>query len=213
MKLEIKAKRNSLTSRADYLIISFIGIFFALFSIPILKNIELPFLTVNFATILFLVVFFTVFANIALWIASLIGKWIPVAFQFAKFGAIGAFNTFLDWGILNILIAITGIATGLGFSSFKGISFIIATISSYFWNKYWTFKSKKSSTGDEVKKFLSVSFVGLLINIGMASLIVFSFHSSDITSPERIANIGAAVATIVSLIWNFVGYKLWVFKK
>ncbi|MCD6149444.1 GtrA family protein [bacterium] len=206
-------EQNSLTSRADYLIISFIGISFALFSIPILKNIEIPFLTLNFTTVLFLVVFFAIFANFALWIASLIGRWAPVAFQFAKFGAIGAFNTFLDWGVLNILIAITGIATGIGYSSFKGISFIIATISSYFWNKYWTFESKKSSTGDEVGKFLSVSFVGLLINIGMASLIVFSFQSSNVTSPERLANIGAGAATIVSLIWNFIGYKFWVFKK
>lgn len=213
MKLNIITEKNSLISRVDYLIISFIGISFALFSVPILKNIELPFLTVNFTTVLFLVVFFAIFANFALWIASLIGKWIPVAFQFAKFGAIGAFNTFLDWGVLNLLIAITGIATGFGYSSFKGISFIIATISSYFWNKYWTFESKKSSMGAEIGKFLSVSFLGLLINISMASLIVFSFQSSDITSPERLANIGAAVATIVSLLWNFVGYKLWVFKK
>ncbi len=204
---------NKLISRRDYILVSFIGISFALFSLPILNNINFPFLQVNFLTAILLMVFFLVFANFALWIASLIGKVVPSAFQFAKFGAAGAFNSFFDWGTLNLLIALTGIATGLGFSAFKGTSFIAASVSSYFWNKHWTFKSSEETNTKEVGKFATVTIIGFLLNIVSASLIVFAFSSKDLMSPERLANLAAFSATIIALLWNFFGYKFIVFKK
>ena len=51
------------------------------------------------------------------------------------------------------------------------------------------------------------------INVALASLIVMAFKTDDPIFAKRLANIGAASATIASLIWNFIGYKLWVFKK
>lgn len=203
---------NTNLSRRDFVLVTFIGISFGLFSIPILNNIKLAFLPLNLTTYLILIVFFGVSANIAIAISAYIGRSLPVIFQFAKFAAVGAFNTFLDWGIMNILIALTGIATGLGYSTFKGLSFVVSNIGSYFWNKYWTFEKKDKSTSEEVKSFILVSLIGLIINILFASLIVFFFAYSGIES-KRLANIGAAVATIASLIWNFLGYKFFVFKK
>jgi putative flippase GtrA len=200
-------------TRKDYFLVTFIGVSFALFSVPILKNIDLPFIELSLGFVVILVIFFAVFANFALWISSLIGRKMPVVFQFAKFGASGAFNTFLDWGVLNILIAVSGIAGGIGFAAFKAISFSFATISSYFWNKYWTFESKEATSAKEVAQFIIISTLGVLINVGLAYFIVTVFRSEDILTQKRLANIAAAAATIVSLIWNFVGYKIWVFKK
>lgn len=204
---------ESLTARRDYFFISFIGISFVLFSLPIINNINLPFLKVNLLTAILLMAFFLIFANFALWIASIIGKRVPAMFQFAKFGAVGAFNSFLDWGTLNLLMAITGIAAGFGFSAFKGTSFIVASISSYFWNKYWTFKSDEETNTKEIGKFATVTVIGFLLNIISASLIVFIFSSSNLMSPARLANLAAFSATIISLMWNFLGYKFIVFKK
>ncbi len=212
-KTKMDTAQRTVLNKRDYFLVSFIGVSFALFSIPILKNIDLPFLQVGITTVIILILFFTLFANLALWIASLIGRRIPVAFQFAKFGAVGAFNTFLDWGILNFLIALTGIAAGGGYSLFKGVSFIVANASSYLWNKHWTFGSRESATAQELGKFFGVSLIGFLINIGLASFIVNGLGPRAGLSPERWANVGAMVATVVSLLWNFIGYKLWVFRK
>lgn len=203
----------SLTSRRDYVLISFIGLSFGLFSIPILNNISLPFISLSLTTVLAIIVFFVIFANIALWIAAQIGKFVPSIYQFAKFGAVGAFNSFLDWGILNLLIAATGIATGFGFSAFKGTSFVVASVSSYFWNKHWTFSAKNEASTAEVGKFATVTIIGFLLNIGIASLIVFTLTPKQLISPARLANIAALSATIISLVWNFIGYKFIVFKK
>lgn len=202
-----------LANKRDYFLVSFIGFSFGLFSLPILYNINLPFFKISLPIAIGIIVFFIIFANFALFVASFVGKFIPTAFQFAKFGAVGAFNSFLDWGILNLLIIFTGIATGFGFSTFKGISFILASISSYFWNKHWTFNNIEATNKKEVGKFAAVTVIGFFINIGLASLIVFTLTPKQLISPERLANIAAFSATIISLVWNFIGYKIFVFKK
>lgn len=206
-------KKQLPISRTDFYLVSFIGVSFALFAVPILSNLNIPFITLSPLFVFGLVIFFAFFANIALFIAWLIGNHIPVIFQFAKFGAVGAFNTFLDWGVLNLLIVISGIAGGIGFSIFKGCSFIIAAFSAYFWNKYWTFGAKENTDSAEIIKFITVSVSGFLINVGLASLIVFFFQNTSLVTPEQLANIAAATATLASLVWNFFGYKIFVFKK
>ncbi len=200
-------------NRTDFYLVSFIGASFALFSVPIIINLGIPIITINVFNVFALVIFFVIFANIALGLAWFIGKKIPIIFQFAKFAAVGAFNTFLDWGILNLLMAITLITSGVGFSIFKGISFTIATISAYFWNKYWTFGAKDKSNKQEVTRFIMISLSGLVINVGLASLIIYIFRDTTLVNSAQLANIAAASATMLSLIWNFVGYKLFVFKK
>ncbi|XLQ20349.1 MAG: GtrA family protein [Candidatus Moraniibacteriota bacterium] len=200
-------------NRKDFYLVSFIGASFALFAVPIIINLNISFIPINIFNVLLLVFFFTIFANLALGLAYLIGQKIPIVFQLAKFGAVGAFNTFLDWGVLNLLIAMTGIATGLGFSLFKGISFAIAAAGAFFWNKYWTFNSKKKSDKEEVGRFILISASGFLINVGLASLIMYLFKNSTPLTIEQLANISAATATLASLVWNFIGYKLFVFKK
>jgi putative flippase GtrA len=43
---------------------------------------------------------------------------------------------------------------------------------------------------------------------------VFKFVLGSLAglSPDQVGLIGAAAGSIVGLTWNFIGYKLWVFK-
>ncbi len=209
----MKTKTAELASSKDYFLVAFIGLSFALFSIPILNNVQLSFLKLSFSTISLLIIFFVLFAVLAMWVAALISRRIPIIFQLAKFAASGAFNTFLDWGILNLFMAFFGITAGIGYVLFKGTSFTAATVSSYIWNKYWTFEAKNSANPQEFWKFIAVSIVGFIINISLAAFIVNVIHPLGGITPARWANIGALCATALSMIWNFVGYKILVFKK
>lgn len=202
-----------LVSKKDYFLVSIIGLFFGLLLLPILGNINLTFLRLNFVNALVIILGFIVFALFALWIASLLVGLSPVFLQFAKFGAVGSLNTLLDIGILNILIFWSGIASGFWYSAFKGTSFVVAALSSYFWNKYWTFGDKASVTTREVGTFFIVSIIGFFINVLTASILVNVLGPMGGISVTRWANIGAFVATIVALVWNFLGYKFAVFKK
>src|SRR3989344_7425404 len=199
--------------KKDYLLISIIGFLFGILLLPILKNINLQIITLNFINALIIVIAFIIFANIALKIAFIIGRRAPVIFQFAKFAAVGGLNTLLDLSILNSLIFLSGIATGYWYSGFKAISFVIASINAYFWNKYWTFGVGGSVNTKEFTEFFTVSAIGFGINVGIASFLVNIVGAPAGITDNLWANVGALAATLVSLIWNFIGYKFIVFKK
>ena len=137
----------------------------------------------------------------------------PIIKQAIKFILVGILNTFIDLGVLNILIWASGISAGLGYSAFKGISFTIAVINSYFLNKFWTFERRETAgVKREFSQFFVVSLIGFGINVGVASLVVNAIGPQFSIVPKLWANIGAICATLVGMTWNFLGYKFIVFK-
>lgn len=144
----------------------------------------------------------------------------PIIGQFVRFGLIGGLNTGVDLAILNILMFLTSIYAGTGYSFFKAVSFCFAATFSYFMNKRWAFKdNSKSKQAQKFSQFFAVSLVGAVINVGIATSVVvyikplvgneFLIPISD----QLWGTIGALGGTAVGLIWNFFGYKLLVFKK
>lgn len=150
-------------------------------------------------------------AVLALAILKYLSRFWLVLGQFGKFAAVGVLNTLLDFGVLNILILITGIATGWFFSLFKALSFLIAVTNSYFWNKFWTFQSRRPTNSGEYARFVVFSLVSVLLNVGIASLIVNIIGAPAGFDAKIWANIGALVGTLVAFMWNFAVYKKFVF--
>lgn len=144
----------------------------------------------------------------------------PVIKQAIKFILVGALNTIVDLGVLNLLIFVSEIATGFGYSAFKGISFTVAVINSYFLNKFWTFRGQgegmekplDTARGREFAQFFIVSLIGFGINVGVASLVVNAVGAQFGITPRLWANVGAFCATFAAMTWNFLGYKFIVFK-
>lgn len=133
--------------------------------------------------------------------------------QAIKFVLVGILNTLVDLGVLNILILISGISSGLGYSLFKGVSFTAAVINSYFLNKFWTFKGLGAGKAKkEFAQFLIVSIIGFGINVGVASLVVNIIGPKFGIGDKLWANVGAICATLAAMSWNFLGYKFIVFK-
>lgn len=155
---------------------------------------------------------FPLIASLGLFAIYFISKKVIVLYQAAKFVQVGVLNTFIDLGVLNFLILFSGIAEGLAFTIFASISFTAAVINSYYWNKYWTFKEKESAQAKEFAQFLFVSIIGLFINVGVASVIVNVVGAPEGVAPGVWANVGKLIGIAFSLIWNFIGYKFWVFK-
>lgn len=149
-------------------------------------------------------------------IANLIKRY-PVIPQFIKFAMIGFMNFFIDIGILNLLMFASGRSAGIHYTVFKAISFLVAVTFSYFFNKYWTFRDKsKAQQVRQFSQFLFVSVIGMIINVTTASTIVnyIAPQIRFITLTGKIwGNLGAVGGSAIGLIWNFIGYKFWVFKK
>lgn len=186
-----------------------IGLLIGLSVLPIVKNLGLP---IDFRIQIFFAPLLAILIPAGLLVARFLSRYFFILYQIAKFGTVGILNTLMDWGILNTLMFLSGVYFGFAYSGFKAVSFAIATVNSYLWNKYWTFESG-TSRDNEFIKFLIISVIGAFINIGIASFIVnFIAPFSGISLPIW-ANIGAAAATAISMIWNFSGYKFIVFKK
>lgn len=63
--------------------------------------------------------------------------------------------------------------------------------------------------------FLIISLIGLLINSGIVAAASYALAPTltNLINADTIKNVAKILATGVSLIWNFIGYKLFVFKK
>ena len=209
-------------TQRDYKFAVALGLLIGLLLLPVLKTAS-PNIYSKFA--LAIVPFFLLATPIGLRIAFYIGQKIAIIYQIAKFGVIGVGNVLVDLGVLSLVTMIFSsyfnieskdamIGAVTFYSLFKSISFIVANINSYFWNKYWTFdQGKKKQTKSEFVQFFAVSIIGFLINVFVAS-VVFNIIVSSIVSMTggQLGLIGAIAGSIVGLVWNFVGYKLWVFK-
>ena len=149
--------------------------------------------------------------------------------QIWRFVTVGVINTFIDFAILNLLSKVTHIGIqDPGIIYLNIISFAVATTNSYFMNKYWSFADSSTDRPKQFTVFLLVSIAGVLINSGTLKAVVYLApgfvawvaHAVSVVLPlafwqkiDLTLNIAKAMATAVSLVWNFLGYKLFVFKK
>lgn len=199
--------------KSDIILSLIIGEITAWYFFYILKNSSLNFR--HFSAVLWsLPIFFPLLSLIGIWLAFLIGKKFLFVFQLAKFSLVGVIATIIDLGILAFLIHASGIASGIWYSIFKAVSFVVATCSKYLGDKLWAFEKKEmTEVGREFGKFFIVTLGGLLINVGIASLIVNIIGPQFGLSREIWANLGGIIAALGTVVWNFSGYKFLVFKK
>jgi putative flippase GtrA len=207
-------------SKKDYYLSFLAGLLIGLLFLPVLSAAK-PDLygKIN----LFIIPFFFLATPFGLVIAHMISQKIAVIWQIGKFGVTGVLNVLVDLGVLSILTfffrtyfsidskasVFTALSLITFYSIFKSISFIIANINSYFWNKHWTFH-KEGGKSTEFFQFFIVSVVGFIVNVIVASLV---FKSVAGFSVDQAGLIGAASGSIAGLAWNFIGYKFIVFKK
>ena len=187
-----------------------IGLVVGLFLLPILVNTDLY--SKLSAPIVLAVLFagLPIIFTIGLTFAGFISKKIPLLWQMAKFAQVGVLNTAIDFGILNLLIFVTGITSGLSIIPLNAISFSIAIINSFFWNEKWVFETKKEAN---FITFVVVTLIGLAINSGIVYAITTFVPPTFVDSQKLWVNLAKVLATGISLIWNFTGYRLIVFKK
>ena len=89
-------------SKRNIVIGLIIGFLIGLFAIPSLQNSDLiqkipsPYLV--------LLVALPIAAGLGVAAAEILGRWIPIVWQAAKFGIVGVLNTAIDFGVLNIFV-------------------------------------------------------------------------------------------------------------
>lgn len=123
--------------------------------------------------------------------------------QFVRFGLVGVVNTVIDFGVLNALMLLLGRPAGVMLLGCNAVAFICANLNSYVANRTWTFAGNRVASWKEFGAFLAIAFIGLLINSSVLWLLTRGTPASMLH-----LNLAKAAATVVSMGWNFCGYRL-----
>ena len=117
--------------------------------------------------------------------------------EFVRFSVAGMIVTVTDFSIYYFLFHF------LSFSLAKGISFTCAGILGYLLYKYWTFKHHQPSYS-EVVRYTLVSLLALEVNV-FTNQSVLNVRADPVY-------IALGIATVVTSLVTFVGFKWWVFR-
>ena len=210
--LEITASNSDVRLARDIGLALVVGFLTGALAIPVVINLGI---NLKIPLALMPIVVAVMFA-VALLVASVVAGRAPSLFEFSKFSVVGVLNSGVDFGILNTLILLTGLASGGAFLAFKSISVTLGVINSYLWNKYWTFQvdvPDSAAARRELLAFMAVTLAAVGVNVAGADVIVNVIGAPHGISTKVWANVGAISGAGLTLFANFFGYKFFVFKK
>lgn len=215
--------------KKDFLMAGIAGFFTSLFLLPTFKNVKILQAGYIYAG---LIIGLPILWMLAIAIGRFLGRWFSWIYQFVKFCVIGFLNAAIDFGVLNLLSLYTGLTSGLIIGGVNVPGFIIAATNSYFWNKFWVFSHKRPSSAEasedkkegppageasepvdysDIPTFILVVVSGIIVNSGLVVLISTYIHPLFGFSAARWLNIAKVIASAIALLWNFLGFKFFVF--
>ncbi|MEV2251233.1 GtrA family protein [Streptomyces sp. NPDC050147] len=128
-----------------------------------------------------------------------------LAREVAKFGAVGALGTLVNFSVSNLLWHTTDLQAVRA----NVIATVVAIAFNYVGFRYFTYKDRdKSSRTKELTLFLIFSAVGLVIENGVLYAAIYGF---DWDSPLQ-RNIFKFVGIGIATCFRFWSYRTWVFK-
>lgn len=125
-----------------------------------------------------------------------------------RFGIVGSANTAIDFGIL---LTLTTFGVPAAIANYP--SSTIAVIFSFFANKKYTFQATGKNLRKEIILFLIFTLIAAWILQPLTILLVQYLLSSSGFPLTVTVVIAKVLATIVTLIWNYITYSRFVFKK
>lgn len=124
--------------------------------------------------------------------------------QFVKFGIVGASGFVVNLIIFTILQSVTPRDVQAAHYTLNySVSFLAGGVSNYFLNRAWTFRSSAHPVTQGMK-FLAVSFIALLVGLGVSHQLVPSLGPGHKTW---------FVGTVSGIVVNFFVNKYWTFRE
>ena len=140
--------------------------------------------------------------------------------RFAKFLVVGITCFVVDFGVFNLLLKALNFPPVLA----QAVSFTLAAINNFLWNRYWTYPDSRSKPiARQFGMFFVLSAIGLAIRTPifwllsqvtvplmenmqyglLAGLIDFATSLLHISVEQLALNVALAGAVLVVLFWNF----------
>ena len=137
--------------------------------------------------------------------------------RFLRFAVVGAIGALVDFGILNLLLALN-----VSYLISATVSFIAAVLNNFTWNRYWTYPDSRSKPiSKQLVQFAVINVIGIGIRIPLLAVLENVLINASaslfpgglwILPPEKLGqNLGLAVAILVVMLWNFFANRLWTY--
>ena len=120
--------------------------------------------------------------------------------QLFKFGVVGASGYVVNLTVYASLLR----GAGFHYLGAATCSFLVAASWNYWWNRHWTFRAQRGHFAYQGMRFFTVSATVYFANLGVLWLLV------QLGLGEVVAQ---ACAIIVVTPLNFLGNKLWSFRR
>ncbi|TMM03627.1 MAG: GtrA family protein [Actinobacteria bacterium] len=120
--------------------------------------------------------------------------------QLAKFAAVGATGYAVNLAVYTALLR----GAGWHYIYAATVSFLVAVTNNYLWNRVWTFRDQRGHVGFQGLRFFTVALVAYGANLGILSALIA-------LGMDKVAAQAIAIVLVTPL--NFVGNKLWSFRR
>ena len=120
--------------------------------------------------------------------------------QLAKFAAVGATGYAVNLAVYTALLR----GAGWHYIYAATVSFLVAVTNNYLWNRVWTFRDQRGHVGFQGLRFFTVALVAYGANLGILTALIA-------LGMDKVAAQAIAIVLVTPL--NFVGNKLWSFRR
>jgi putative flippase GtrA len=120
--------------------------------------------------------------------------------QLAKFSTVGASGYVINLAVYTALLR----GAGFHYAAAATCSFLVAVTNNYIWNRLWTFHAQRGHVGWQGLRFLVVAVIAYAANLVLLSGLI-ALGVDEVLSQ--------AVAVVLVTPLNFVGNKLWSFRR
>ena len=120
--------------------------------------------------------------------------------QLGKFCVVGGIGYVINLGVYDAVLH-----TGVHYLVAATCSFLVAVTSNYTWNRLWTFREERGGIALQGMRFFVVSLAALGANLVILHLLISIGDLSKL--------VGQAIAIVAVTPLNFIGNKLWSFRR
>ena len=124
------------------------------------------------------------------------GNWV----QLGKFLVVGASGYVVNLVVFSVLVQ----GPGLHYLAAATVSFLFAVTNNYLWNRLWTFRGQRGNVAYQGMRFFVVAVVSLAANL----LVLQSLIGLGVSKVRA-----QAIAIVLVTPLNFLGNKLWSFRR
>jgi dolichol-phosphate mannosyltransferase len=121
--------------------------------------------------------------------------------QLAKFGVVGISGYVVNLVVYAILLKQAGLHYLLAATG----SFLVAATNNYVWNRLWTFRHQRGHVAYQGLRFLIVAVIAYGANLLLLTGLV------EVAGVDKI--VAQAIAIVLVTPLNFIGNKLWSFRR